>query len=152
SGGISVGDHDHVKPAIERLGGSLDFWKVAVKPGKPFVLGQVGSKPLFGLPGNPVSALVTFLLLVRPALLKMQGAAEWRLAKRPGRLADELANRGDRRHFVRVTIDAKGLVWNAGGQRSHMLGSLAKANGLVDLPPESRLAKGDPVDVLLFED
>ncbi|MEC8973906.1 MAG: molybdopterin molybdotransferase MoeA, partial [Verrucomicrobiota bacterium] len=152
SGGVSVGDHDHVKPAIERLGGSLDFWKVAVKPGKPFVLGQVGSKPLFGLPGNPVSALVTFLLLVRPALLKMQGAAEWRLAKRPGQLADELANRGDRRHFVRVTIDAKGLVWNAGGQRSHMLGSLAKANGLVDLPPESRLAKGDPVDVLLFED
>ncbi|MBC8245045.1 MAG: molybdopterin molybdotransferase MoeA [Verrucomicrobia bacterium] len=152
SGGVSVGDHDHVKPAIERLRGSLDFWKVAVKPGKPFVLGQVGGKPLFGLPGNPVSALVTFLLLVRPALLKMQGAAEWRLAKRPGRLADELANRGDRRHFVRVTIDAKGLVWNAGGQRSHMLGSLAEANGLVDLPPESRLAKGDPVDVLLFEE
>jgi len=152
SGGVSVGDHDHVKPAIERLGGSLDFWKVAVKPGKPFVLGQVSGKPLFGLPGNPVSALVTFLLLVRPALLKMQGAAEWRLAKRPGRLADKLANRGDRRHFVRVTIDAKGLVWNAGGQRSHMLGSLAKANGLVDLSPESRLAKGDPVDVLLFED
>ncbi len=152
SGGVSVGDHDHVKPAIERLGGSLDFWKIAVKPGKPFVLGQVGGKPVFGLPGNPVSALVTYLLLVRPALLKMQGAAEWRLAERPGRLADELANKGDRRHFVRVMIDDRGLVRSAGGQRSHLLGSLAKANGLIDLPPGSCLAKGDPVDVLLIDD
>ena len=152
SGGVSVGDHDHVKLAIERLGGSLDFWKVAVKPGKPFVLGQVGGKPLFGLPGNPASALVTYLLMVRPALLKMQRAAEWRLAKRPGCLADELANKGDRRHIVRVTIDDRGLVRSAGGQRSHLLGSLARANGLVDLPSGSRLAKGDPVDVLLIDD
>tara|TARA_B100000929_G_scaffold249588_1_gene208920 strand:+ start:1 stop:1059 length:1059 start_codon:yes stop_codon:yes gene_type:complete len=150
SGGVSVGDHDHVKPAIERLGGSLDFWKVAVKPGKPFVLGQVGGKPVFGMPGNPVSALVTYLLLVRPALLNMQGAAEWRLAKRPGCLVDELANKGDRRHFVRVTIDDHGLVRSVGGQHSHMLGSLAKANGLVDLPPGTRLAKGDPVNVQLI--
>ena len=152
SGGVSVGDHDHVRPAIERLGGSLDFWKVAVKPGKPFVLGQVGGKPVFGMPGNPVSAIITYLLMVRPALLKMQGASEWRLAKRPGRLADELVNKGDRRHFVRVTIDDLGLVRSVGGQRSHMLGSLAKSNSLVDLPPGSRLAKGDPVDVLLIDD
>jgi len=151
SGGVSVGDHDHVKPAIERLGGSLDFWRVAVKPGKPFVLGQVGGKPLFGLPGNPVSALVTYLLLVRPALLKMQGASDCRLPKRSGLLAEALANQGDRRHFVRVTLDADGLVRSAGGQRSHMLGGLAKANGLVDLPQNSRLAKGDPVEVLLIE-
>ena len=152
SGGVSVGDHDHVRPAIERLGGSLDFWKVAIKPGKPFVLGQVGGKPVFGMPGNPVSAIITYLLMVRPALLKMQGASEWRLAKRPGRLADELVNKGDRRHFVRVTIDDLGLVRSVGGQRSHMLGSLAKSNSLVDLPPGSRLAKGDPVDVLLIDD
>jgi len=152
SGGVSVGDHDHVRPAIERLGGSLDFWKVAVKPGKPFVLGQVGGKPVFGMPGNPVSAIITYLLMVRPALLKMQGASEWRLAKRSGRLADELVNKGDRRHFVRVTIDDLGLVRSVGGQRSHMLGSLAKSNSLVDLPPGSRLAKGDPVDVLLIDD
>ncbi len=148
SGGVSVGDHDHVKPAIELLGGSVDFWKIAVKPGKPFVLGQVGGKPVFGLPGNPVSALVTYLLMVRPALLNMQGARGWRLAKRPGRLVDEMINRGDRRHFVRVTIDDQGLVRSAGGQRSHMLGSLAKANGLVDLPPKSRLAKGERIEVI----
>ena len=151
SGGVSVGDHDHVRPAIERLRGSLDFWKIAVKPGKPFVLGQAGGKPLFGLPGNPVSALVTFLLLVQPALLKMQGATEWGLPKRPGLLAEALANRGDRRHFVRVTLDANGLVRSIGGQRSHMLGSLAKSNGLVDLPPCSRLAKSDPVEVFMID-
>ena len=151
SGGVSVGDHDHVKPAIELLGGSVDFWKIAVKPGKPFVLGQVGGKPVFGLPGNPVSALVTYLLMVRPALLNMQGARGWRLAKRPGRLVDEMINRGDRRHFVRVTIDDQGLVRSAGGQRSHMLGSLAKANGLVDLTPKSRLAKGERIEVISID-
>ena len=148
SGGVSVGDHDHVKPAIERLGGSVDFWKIAVKPGKPFVLGQVGSKPLFGLPGNPVSALVTYVLIVRPAVLNMQGAREWRLTKRPGCLVDELVNRGDRRHFMRVSIDDRGLVLSAGGQRSHRLSSLAKANGLVDLPPKSRWSKGERVEVI----
>ena len=103
---------------------------------------------MFGLPGNPVSALVTYLRMVRPALLNMQGARGWRLAKRPGRLVDEMINRGDRRHFVRVTIDDQGLVQNAGGQRSHMLGSLAKANGLVDLPPKSRLAKGERIEII----
>jgi len=148
SGAVSVGDHDHVKPAIELLGGSVDFWKIAIKPGKPFVLGQVRGKPVFGLPGNPVSALVTYLMMVRPALLNMQGARGWRLAKRPGRLVDEMINRGDRRHFARVTIDDQGLVRSAGGQRSHMLGSLAKANGLVDLPPKSRLAKGERIEVI----
>ena len=118
---------------------------------KPFVLGQVGSKPLFGLPGNPVSALVTYLLIVRPALLNMQGALECRLTKRPGCLVDELVNRGDRRHFVRVSIDDRGLVQSAGGQRSHMLSSLANANGLVDLPPKSRWPKGEKVEVILTD-
>ena len=76
SGGVSVGEHDHVKAAFAAMGGQLEFWKVAMKPGKPFVLGRFGRKLLFGLPGNPVSAFVTFLLLVRPALLKMQGASD----------------------------------------------------------------------------
>ena len=151
SGGVSVGDHDHVKPAIGRLGGSLNFWKIAVKPGKPFVLGQVDGKSVFGLPGNPVSALVTYLLLVRPVLLKMQGASDLRLTKRIGRLEEKLVNRGDRRHFIRVTLDMDGIVKSAGGQRSHMLSSLAMANGLVDLPQNSSLAKGDLVEVLLVE-
>ena len=152
SGGVSVGDHDHVKPAIEQIGGTIDIWKVSIKPGKPFVLGQVNDRALFGLPGNPASALVTFQLLVLPALLKMQGASDCRLAKRRGELTEEFANKGDRRHFVRVSINSQGQVVSTGGQRSHMLGSLAKANALLDVPPASRLTKGDLVEVLMIED
>tara|TARA_A100001037_G_C15137529_1_gene631904 strand:- start:1619 stop:2824 length:1206 start_codon:yes stop_codon:yes gene_type:complete len=152
SGGVSVGDHDHVKPAIEQLGGSINAWKVAIKPGKPFVLGQVNGRTLLGLPGNPASALVTYQLLVRPTLLKMQGATDCQPAKRVGVLAEEFTNKGDRRHFVRVSIDAQGIISSAGGQRSHMLGSLAKANALLDIPPHARLAKSDQAEVIMFED
>jgi len=152
SGGVSVGDHDHVKPAIEQIGGTVDIWKVSIKPGKPFVLGQVNNRALFGLPGNPASVLVTYQLLVLPALLKMQGASDCRLAKRRGELTEEFVNKGDRRHFIRVSIDSQGQVVSTGGQRSHMLGSLAKANALMDVPPASRLAKGDIVEVLMIED
>src|SRR5262249_58404372 len=81
SGGVSVGEMDFVKDAFTAAGGELQFWKVAIKPGRPFVLGRRGSKFLFGLPGNPVSAMVTFLLLVRPALLRWQGASEVALPK-----------------------------------------------------------------------
>ena len=151
SGGVSVGDHDHVKPALEKLGGKIDLWKVAIKPGKPFVLGQAFDKPLFGLPGNPASALVTYLLLVRPALLKMQGASNCLLARRHGHLAMEMINRGDRRHFVRVAIDEEGEVTSAGGQRSHMLGSLAKANGIIDVAANTRLASGEKIEVLMID-
>ncbi len=81
----------------------------------------------------------------------MQGASDLRLTKRIGRLEEKLVNRGDRRHFIRVTLDMDGIVKSAGGQRSHMLSSLAMANGLVDLPQNSSLAKGDLVEVLLVE-
>ena len=147
-----MGDHDHVKPAIEQIGGTIDIWKVSIKPGKPFVLGEVNDRALFGLPGNPASAMVTFQLLILPALLKMQGASDCRLAKRRGELTEEFANKGDRRHFVRVSINSQGQVVSTGGQRSHMLGSLAKANALLDVPPASRLTKGDLVEVLMIED
>ena len=148
TGGVSAGDHDFVKKAFEQIGGVMDFWKVAIRPGKPFVFGRCQGKFLFGLPGNPVSALVTFLLLVRPALLRWQGAAsvEWPAAH--GTLAEPLANRGERRHFMRVTADAFGKVRSAGAQGSHMLSSLAKANGLVDVPPHSTLGIGTGVQVL----
>ena len=152
SGGVSVGDHDHVKPAIKELGGTVGLWKVAIKPGKPFVLGQVNGRPLFGLPGNPASALVTYQLMVRPSLLKMQGATECRLAKRAGILSESFTNKGDRRHFVRVAINPLGQVSSSGGQRSHMLRSLANANALLDLPPESHLTKDESVEVLIIED
>jgi len=150
SGGVSVGEHDYVKAAFEKLGGSLDFWRVKIKPGKPFVFGRLSDKPLFGVPGNPVSAMVTFLVLVRPAILKLQGAADLELPSHPGVLVDPLVNRGDRRHFMRVHADAAGNVHAAGLQASHAVGPLGKANGLVDVPPETLLTEGAAVTVLRF--
>ena len=151
SGGVSVGEFDFVKSAFEQLGGTLDLWKVAIKPGKPFVFGRLNGKCLFGLPGNPISALVTFLLLVRPALLKLQGASEMFLPSHPASLAEPLVNRGDRRHFMRVRVDAEGRVHLAGMQASHALGALAAANGLVDVPPCTTWPAGSAVRVLRWE-
>src|SRR5439155_4470186 len=128
SGGVSVGEMDFVKTAFEQLGGELQFWKVAIRPGKPFVFGRCQGKFLFGLPGNPVSAFVTFLLLVRPALLRWQGATDVSLPKSRGILAEPLANAGGRRHFMRVSVDDLGNVRSAGTQASHIFHSLAKSN------------------------
>ena len=152
SGGVSVGELDFVKAAFEKLGGALEFWKVSIRPGKPFVFGRLGEKFLFGLPGNPVSALVTFLVLVRPALLRWQGAAEMELPSHFCTLAEALVNRGDRRHFVRVQVNADGMARPAGVQASHRLGSLAVANGLVDVPPGATLACGALARVWRLDD
>lgn len=148
SGGVSVGEMDFVKAAFEELGGELQFWKVAIKPGRPFVFGRWRDKFLFGLPGNPVSAHVTFLLLARPALLRWQGAADVALPAYPAALAEPLANPGGRRHFVRVRVDRDGSVHSAGAQASHLLTSLAAADGLVDVPPQTTLPVGTIVSVL----
>ncbi len=152
TGGVSVGELDFVKAAFEQLGGTLDFWKVAIRPGKPFAFGRLGGRFLFGLPGNPVSAVVTFLVLVRPALLRWQGAAQLDLPSHPGALAEPLANHGERRHLMRVRVDQAGAVWSAGGQASHRVGSLALANGLVDVPPKTIWPAGAPVQVWRIED
>ena len=110
-----------------------------------------GRNLLFGLPGNPVSALVTFLLLVRPALLRWQGAKDVSLPAHPGVLAEPLANPGERRHFMRVKVDPAGKVQSAGLQASHVLSSLAAANGLVDVPANTTLAAGSAVTVLRWD-
>jgi molybdopterin molybdotransferase len=151
SGGVSVGEMDFVKTAFEQAGGSLEFWRVAIRPGRPFVFGRFGQKLLFGLPGNPVSAFVTFLLLVRPALRQWQGAANLTLPAHQALLGEPLANDGNRRHFLRVRIDGAGKVWSAGAQASHMLSSLGVANGLLDLPPQVAFAAGTTVTVLTWE-
>lgn len=150
-GGVSVGEMDFVKSAFEQLGGQLEFWKVAIKPGRPFVFGRSKNKFLFGLPGNPVSAFVTFLLLVRPALLRWQGAAQVSLPSFFGILAEPLSNTGNRRHFMRVTVDAEAKIRSAGTQASHVLGSLAAAQGLIDVPPQTTLPAGAAVRVLRWE-
>ena len=150
-GGVSVGDMDFVKTAFEQLGGALDFWKVAMKPGKPFVCGRLGQKLLLGLPGNPVSAFVTFLLLARPVIARWQGATAVALPVHPGVLAEPLANPGERRHFMRVRVDAAGNVRSAGLQESHALSALALANGLVDVPAHKTLATGTGVQVMRWD-
>jgi molybdopterin molybdotransferase len=161
SGGVSVGEMDFVKQALADLGGDLQFWKVAIKPGRPFVFGQFSNsnerlptenpKLFFGLPGNPVSALVTFLLLVRPAILRSQGAIDVALPRHPAILGEPLENQGDRRHFTRVRISDDGKVHSSGFQASHILSSLAAANGFVDVPPRSTLAAGTTVQVLRWD-
>ena len=121
------------------------------EPGKPFVFGQAAQKFLFGLPGNPVSALVAFQLLVRPALAAMQGATDLSLPRLTGVLTESLVNPANRRHFMRVVMDDAGQVRSAGTQASHSLSSLAKANGLVDVPPESDWPAGAAVTVLRLD-
>jgi molybdopterin molybdotransferase len=142
SGGVSVGEMDFVKAAFTALGGRLEFWRVAIRPGKPFVFGTLGTKFLCGLPGNPVSAFVTFLLLVRPALRRWQGATETDLPELPGVLGESFSNPGERRHFVPVRVDAEGRIFSAGKQASHALSSLAAAQGLLDLAPGVVMPQG----------
>jgi molybdopterin molybdotransferase len=149
TGGVSVGERDFVKAAFAELGGQIDFWKIAIKPGKPFVFGQWNGKPLFGLPGNPVSAFVTFFLLVCPAVKIMLGGKNADLPCVTRRLSEALANEGDRRHFMRVWADGK-EARSAGPQASHCLGSLAAATGLVDVPPNTTLPAGTEVEVLYW--
>ena len=151
SGGVSVGEMDFVKDAFTELGGELQFWKVAIRPGRPFVFGRWKGKFLFGLPGNPVSAFVTFLLLVRPALRRWQGAPNPGLPRQPATLSEPVVNRADRRHFVRVRVDEQGRARPSGLQASHILSSLALANGLLDVPPQTTLLAGTSVSVLRFD-
>ena len=151
SGGVSVGEMDFIKRAFEQVGGELQFWEVAIKPGRPFAFGRYQGKLWFGLPGNPVSAIVTFLLFVRPALLRWQGAIHVSLPSHPAVLAEPLVNEGGRRHFMRVRVDPLGRVWSAGVQASHVLSSMAAANGLVDVPANSTSAAGATVPVLRWE-
>ena len=151
TGGVSVGELDFIKGAIAELGGSLEFWRVAIRPGRPFVFGRWREKLLFGLPGNPVSALVTFLLLARPALLRWQGASEIALPAYPGVLAEPLANAGVYPHFLRVRVEGAGQVYSAGLQASHALSSLAAGNGLVEVPARTTLPRASAVTVMRWE-
>jgi len=151
SGGVSVGEMDWVKAAWTAIGGQIDFWSVDMRPGKPFVFGRREEKFLFGLPGNPVSALVSFLLLARPALLRLQGAREVLPRTVPAVLSEPLANHAARRHFMRVKLDERGGARSAGAQSSHILSALAQADGFVDVPAKTTLAAGEVVPVLPWD-
>jgi len=152
SGGVSVGDHDLVKPALRALGAEIDLWRVAIKPGKPFLFGSVGACRVFGLPGNPVSAFVTFLQFVRPALRAMAGADPEELGLRevPARLASEVANTGDRPHYFRGTLRA-GTFALMGRQESHALFGLSRANALLRVAPGVTLPADMTVQVEIWD-
>ena len=152
SGGVSVGDRDLVKPALRTLGAEIDLWRVALKPGKPFLFGRVGDCAIFGLPGNPVSAFVTFLKFVRPALRKMMGATEqyFGLRRVTARLAAEVTNDSDRPHYLRGEL-REGVFRISGRQESHALFGLSRANALLRLAPGDKLAAGMTVAVELWD-
>ncbi|HXE47393.1 MAG TPA: gephyrin-like molybdotransferase Glp [Ramlibacter sp.] len=149
SGGVSVGEEDHVKPAVQTLG-SLDLWQIAIKPGKPFAYGKVGPAHFIGLPGNPVSSFITFLLLVRPFLLKLQGAT--RLAPANVLLPAHFSlPRGDkRREFLRVRRNEQGGLDLFANQSSGVLTSAVWGDGLVDNPAGHNIERGEPVRFISF--
>ena len=149
AGGVSVGEKDLVKPVLRKLGAELDLWRVAVKPGKPFMFGRLGSTLVFGLPGNPVSAFVTFLLFVRPALWKLGGRSTLDLPHERVRLAEDLVNRGERPHYLRG-ICRQGIFKPIGRQESHALFALSLANALCRVEPHQTIAADSFVDVIPF--
>lgn len=146
SGGVSVGEEDHVRAALQRCG-ELSFWKLAIKPGKPFAFGSIAGTPFFGLPGNPVSAFVNFVLIVRPCLQLLAGALErpaipWRLAS-----GFSLRCTGGRQEYLRVRCVADrvhGAVLHlAGDQSSGVLSSVSHSDGLAIIPPNTAVERGD---------
>jgi len=152
SGGVSVGEEDHIKPAVEAEG-KLNMWQIAVKPGKPLAFGEVGQAFFIGLPGNPVSSFVTFLLFVRPFLLRLQGADV--PAQPRGMLvrADFNWPKADRRNeFLRAKLNEKGGLDLFPNQGSAVLTSTVWGDGLVDNPPGNPIAAGDVVRFIPFSE
>ncbi len=155
SGGVSVGDVDYVKPALLTLGARIHFDQVAIKPGKPFVFSTLKDKFIFGLPGNPVSALVTYLLFVKPALARMMGQRNPPPQIEHCTLACDVTKKNTRTEFVRgrfVKNTTGRVVEPCRGQESHMLGGLVSADALIILDGEPRvLAAGEEVSVMPIE-
>lgn len=149
SGGVSVGEEDHVKPAVQALG-QLDLWQIAIKPGKPFAYGRVGNAHFMGLPGNPVASFVTFLVLVRPFLLRLQGIQDTAPVSVQLR-ADFVRSKADKRQeFLRARRNATGGVELFPHQGSGVLTSVVWSDGLVDIPAGKTIAYGDTVRFLPF--
>ena len=151
-GGVSVGDHDLVKPALQQLGITPQFWRIAVKPGKPFLFCTGGRKLIFGLPGNPVSAFVTAILFVLPALRRLAGATDPAPVFTTARALTDLNNKGDRTHYLRGSHDpAAGTFQLTGTQESHAIAGLSNANALARLEPGAQITAGGTVQVLRLE-
>ena len=153
SAGVSVGELDLVREALERGGVELHLWQVSMRPGKPITFGTRGDRPVFGLPGNPVSAMVTFELFVRPALRRMAGAEMIDRPRLRARALERIANPGSRRGYLRVTLTAGADGYGArltGEQGSAILRSMVLADGLAIVGPDTTIAAGEPVDVIVL--
>jgi molybdopterin molybdotransferase len=151
TGGVSVGDADLLKKAFTQLGGHLNLWRIAVKPGKPFAWGRLDNCHWFGLPGNPVAAFVTWQLLVLPALRRLEGETNVLGRRMTARLAEPLINRGDRLNVLRVRVEPGGIVRTSGTQASHIQSGLAVANALLSIPAGTAWETGRDVEVELIE-
>ena len=150
SGGVSVGEEDHVRHAVERLG-QLKMWRLAIKPGKPFAQGEVGGKPFIGLPGNPSAALVTFMLLARPLLLKLQGVADPLPQAIPVRAGFSREKTTPRQEYLRVALQLQDGILSAApvlNQSSGALRSATQADGLLVVPPGQQVSDGDLLDYI----
>ncbi|MEC7987227.1 MAG: gephyrin-like molybdotransferase Glp [Myxococcota bacterium] len=154
TGGVSVGDYDLVKDSLSQLGASIHFWKVRMKPGKPLALGSLGPIPIFGLPGNPVSCLVSFWMFVRPILRRALGAPNIFLPTVPVKLGMDIHKKHGRTEFVRVTLsENRDTAFLTGNQSSAWLSSIAKANALIKLPANTHFyPKGTTLDAILIPD
>jgi molybdopterin molybdotransferase len=154
TGGVSVGKFDLVVEALKEIGVDIKFWKVNIKPGMPLIFSLYHGKPVFGLPGNPVSTMVTFLKFAKPALQKMMGLRETEASfKIHAKLEHEIRKSDGKRHFVRGILESHNgelLVRSTGSQISNILSSLARANCLIILPEEMEYAgAGEEIEVEL---
>jgi molybdopterin molybdotransferase len=154
SGGVSVGDFDVVKEVLAAEG-DMSFWRVRMKPGKPFAFGQIDGVPLLGLPGNPVSAMVSFELFARPAIFKMLGWEKWQRPTVEATLMNEVKRKDERRHFWRVQVELEEGEYRAyltGDQGSGILSSMVLANGLAIIPEDwSHVPAGSRVTVMMLD-
>lgn len=151
SGGVSVGDYDYVKDVLADLGGRIEFWKVAMRPGKPLVFGVIDAKPVFGLPGNPVSSMVSFEVFVRPAILKMLGRSQDNINEVDAVLEEDIKKREGLRYFLRAKTwweNGAYLTRTTGPQGSGILKSMVLANSLIVLGEDiEKIKKGNKVTV-----
>jgi len=154
SGGVSMGDFDVVKNVLAAEG-EITFWRVRMKPGKPLAFGRIQGVPLLGMPGNPVSVMVSFELFARPAILTMLGLTELGKPTVEAILMDGVKRKDDRRHFLRVHVEEKDGEYYAyltGEQGSGILSSMVKANGLAIIPEEwDRVPSGVRVQVMMLD-
>ena len=149
AGGVSVGERDLVKSTLKKLGCDIELWRVAVRPGKPFLFGRLNGKWVFGLPGNPVSAFVTFLLFVRPALLAIQGWRGESITKTQAILSKSVTKKGERPHYLRGHLEA-GRFTPFGNQESHALFGLSRANALLRIGAGEQIPEHQTVEVVLL--